>query len=119
MTPGTKVVGAKICFILYISVDKEQDIILLEVLLKPGTPYSSGGTPEARNPLFVCLSLSLLQMLYKWNLGGFGPCNGQTLTACQTLTTAREKQSLNNCPRERASCEKIENITNVKYANLK
>jgi hypothetical protein len=34
--------------------------ILLEVyLLKPGTPYSSGGTPEARNPfLSVCLSLS-------------------------------------------------------------
>jgi hypothetical protein len=58
-------------------------------------------------------------MLYKWNLGGFGPCNGQTLTACQTLTTAREKQSLNNCPRERASCEKIENITNVKYAESK
>jgi len=30
----------------------------LEVyLLKPGTPYSSGGTPEAQNPLFVCLSL--------------------------------------------------------------
>jgi hypothetical protein len=40
-------------------------------------------------------------MLYTWNLGGFGPCNGQTLTACQTLTTACEKQSLNNCLRER------------------
>ena len=43
----------------------------------------SPAPPEARAPLFsfVCLSLSLLQMLYKWNLGGFGPCNGQTLTA--------------------------------------
>jgi hypothetical protein len=30
----------------------EMGIILLEVLLKPGTPYSSGGTPEARKSLF-------------------------------------------------------------------
>jgi hypothetical protein len=68
--------------------------IRLEVLLKPGKGYSSGGTPEAWKGLFVCLlSVSFCPLLsdYKWNLGGFGPCNGQTLTSQrQTLTTACE-----------------------------
>ena len=31
-------------------------IILLEVLLKPGSPYSFGGTPKARQPLMSCPS---------------------------------------------------------------
>ena len=40
--------------------------------------------PQARASLFssLCLSSVLLSRDYKWNLGGFGPCNGQTLTAC-------------------------------------
>ncbi len=34
-------------------------------LLKPGSPYSFGGTPKARQPLLLCLLLCA----YKWNLG--------------------------------------------------
>ena len=41
-----------------------RNFILLEVLLKPGSPYSYGGTPKARQPLLSCLLLSD----YRWNL---------------------------------------------------
>jgi hypothetical protein len=34
-------------------------LILLEVLLKPGRAYSFGGTPKARQPLLLCLLLSV------------------------------------------------------------
>jgi hypothetical protein len=62
--------------------------ILLEVLLKPGTPYSSGGTPEARNPLFVCLSpTDALQV----ELGRIWALQRPDLNRLPDL---------NNCPRE-------------------
>jgi hypothetical protein len=37
-------------------------IFLLEVLLKPGSGYSSGGTPEAQKGLFLFVCLSALRM---------------------------------------------------------
>ena len=46
-------------------------IILLEVLLKPGSPYSFGGSPKARQPLFFWryskspAALILLEVLLK------------------------------------------------------
>ena len=65
-------------------------VILLEVLLKPGKGYSSGGTPEAQNGLFVSL-LSVVCLLcsnYRWK---FGSCN------CQTLTWFADNCSVYNC----------------------
>ena len=74
----------------------EAVFILLEVLLKPGSPYSFGGTPKARQPLMllcllspVCLLLTCLQVeLLRMRTG-----NGQT------LTVPRQKYFLAHSPK--------------------
>jgi hypothetical protein len=68
-------------------------VILLEVLLKPGSSYSFGGTPKARQPLMSCLLLSAVciqvELMRIWAL------QRPDLNRLQkTITTACDKERL-------------------------
>jgi hypothetical protein len=79
-------------------------IILLEVLLKPGSPYCRV-RPLLSDYRWNLGGFGRLLSDYRWNLGGFGPCNGQKR---QTLKFAHKKHNVSKILERNITSQKFQ-----------